>query len=55
MICELCRLVEATIFINNKHGTLNVCKECQHELLGSLGFYIAGNEVVKEEFDERTK
>jgi protein-arginine kinase activator protein McsA len=54
MICELCRYNEATLHIRNSSGELFICNKCNEALQTSLGFYIAGNEVVKEEYDSRT-
>jgi hypothetical protein len=55
MICELCKIKEADEHIENVSGTLDICFDCLFELQTGLGYYIAGNEVVKEEFDERTQ
>jgi len=55
MICELCKIQEATLHFKNPAGTLDICQDCLYQLQESLGYYIAGNEVVKEEYEERTK
>jgi ribosome-binding protein aMBF1 (putative translation factor) len=55
MICELCRTKEATIHIKNEQGTLDLCQECRMDIQSGFSYYIAGNEVVKEEYEERTK
>lgn len=54
MVCELCKNKEASNHFEN-NGTLDICNDCLIQLQESLGYFIAGNEVVKEEFDERTK
>ena len=53
--CELCKHEEATIHIKNKQGILDLCQECLKELQESLGYYINSNEVVIEEWNEKTK
>jgi len=55
MICEICKTKEATINIKNAQGTLDICQECQMDLQASFSYYIAGNEVVKEDYENRTQ
>jgi len=55
MTCELCKHNEAEAHYSNIHGTLDICFQCLFEIQTGLGFYIQGNEVVKEEWEERTK
>jgi len=54
MICELCRKNLAVIHINNSQGTLDICTDCRMDIQAGFSYYIAGNEVVKEEYKERT-
>ncbi len=53
MKCELCRHEETTIHIKNAQGTLDLCQPCRMDIQSSFSYYIGGNEVVKEEYDER--
>lgn len=55
MMCELCKVKEATIHIKNAQGTLDICSDCRMEIQAGFSYYIAGNEVVKEEHEQRTK
>lgn len=55
MICELCKYKEIETHIENASGTLDICFDCLFQLQTGLGYYIAGNEVVKEEYENRTK
>jgi hypothetical protein len=51
-ICELCKKSEATIHLETQ-GTLDLCKNCLEKIQTSFGYYIDGNEVVKEEYENR--
>ena len=53
-MCELCKTREATINIKNAQGTLDLCQECRMDLQASFSYYINSQEVVLEEFKERT-
>jgi ribosome-binding protein aMBF1 (putative translation factor) len=55
MICELCRIKEATIHIKNAQGTLDLCSDCRMDIQASFSYYVGGNEVVKEEYEQRTE
>jgi len=55
MKCELCKIKEAEQHIENASGTLDICFDCLFELQTGLGYYIAGNEVVKEDYENRTQ
>lgn len=55
MNCELCRIKEATIHIKNAQGTLDLCSDCRMDIQASFSYYIGGNEVVKEEYEQRTE
>jgi protein-arginine kinase activator protein McsA len=55
MICELCKIKEATIHLKSTRDLLDICNSCLEDLQTSLGYYIAGEEVVKEEYDQRTQ
>jgi protein-arginine kinase activator protein McsA len=54
MICELCKIKEATIHIQNIHGVLDLCQECRMDLQASFTYYINGEETVKEDYENRT-
>jgi len=53
--CELCKTKEATIFINNAQGTLNLCTDCRMDIQAGFEYYVNGKEVVKEEYENRTQ
>jgi len=55
MICELCRIKEAIIHIKNGQGTLDLCSDCRMDIQSAFSYCIGGEEVVKEEYEERTK
>lgn len=55
MYCELCKTKEATIFINNAQGTLNLCTDCRMDIQAGFEYYVNGKEVVKEEYENRTQ
>ena len=55
MNCELCKTKKAEVHYDNEWGTLDICFPCLFDIQTGLGYYIAGTEVVKEEWDDRTK
>jgi ribosome-binding protein aMBF1 (putative translation factor) len=55
MICELCRHQEATIHIKNGQGILDICSDCRMDIQASFSYFIGGNEVVKEEYEQKNK
>ena len=54
MTCELCRTKDADIHIKNTQGTLDICSDCRMDIQAGFSYYIDGNEVVKEEYEQRT-
>lgn len=55
MMCELCKAKIATIHIQNIHGTLDLCQECRMDIQASFSYYINSQEVVKEDYENRTQ
>ena len=55
MICELCKIKEATIHIKNNQGILDICSDCRMDIQAGFSYYINSQEVVLEEYKERLK
>jgi hypothetical protein len=55
MICELCRIKEASVHIKNIQGTLDICSDCRMDIQAGFSYYVNGQETVKEDYENRTQ